>query len=117
MRETLKKIMRRTVHAGEVFNMTEYIMEYVGSSVMPIWIDEEKCTGCHRCVEACQTDILLPVNGKGKAPAVVYPGECWYCGACVMECPSENAIHLRHPLMNRARFIPLEELGQKGREV
>lgn len=35
----------------------------------------------------------------------MYPGECYYCGACVMVCP-KDAIELVHPLMNRAKFVP-----------
>lgn len=34
----------------------------------------------------------------------MYPGECYYCGACVMVCP-KDAIELVHPLMNRAKFV------------
>ena len=92
---------------------TAYTAEPVGASVRPIRFDPDKCIGCHRCVEACQTDILVPLAGKGKPPTVLYPGECWYCGACVMECPVEGAISLRHPLMNQARFRPAAELAEK----
>ncbi|MBQ9309020.1 MAG: 4Fe-4S binding protein [Clostridia bacterium] len=88
-----------------------YEAVFVGSSVMPVHFDTEKCIGCHRCANACQTDILLPIDGKGKPPTVMYPGECWYCGACVMECPT-GAISLSHPLMNRARFINADSLGK-----
>ena len=41
-------------------------------------------------------------------PVVMYPGECYYCGACVMACPVKGAIRLEHPLMNRAKFIPID---------
>ena len=34
----------------------------------------------------------------------MYPGECYYCGACVMVCP-KGAIKLAHPLMNWAKFV------------
>ena len=43
----------------------------------------------------------------GKPPIVAYPGECYYCGSCVMVCP-KDAIHLEHPLMNRAKFVPVK---------
>ena len=32
---------------------------------------------------------------------------CYYCGACVMACPHDGAIRLEHPLMNRAKFVPV----------
>ncbi|MDO4633638.1 MAG: ferredoxin family protein [Eubacteriales bacterium] len=77
----------------------------VPSSVRPIIYDQEKCIGCNRCAEVCQCDILLPSEKKGEHPIVMYPGECYYCGACVMVCPKKGAIRLEHPLMNRARFV------------
>lgn len=74
-------------------------------SVRPITYDAEKCIGCNRCAYVCQCDILVPSVNKGEHPVVMYPGECYYCGACVMECPVPGAIRLSHPLMNRAKFI------------
>lgn len=76
----------------------------------PIIINEEKCTGCNRCVEICQVDLFLPNKEKGGTPVVLYPGECWYCGCCVVECPVEDAITLRHPLMNQARWVARADL-------
>lgn len=74
----------------------------------PLRFDSEKCTGCRRCMEACQVDVLLP-GEPGKHPVAAFPGECWYCGCCVMECPT-GAIELRHPLMNRARWVKRSDL-------
>ena len=51
----------------------------------------------------------LLCSEKGKHPIVMYPGECYYCGACVMVCPNPGAIHLQHPVMNRAKFVPVKE--------
>lgn len=79
----------------------------------PVRFFSEKCTGCNRCVNACQVDIFVPNPEKGKPPIVLYPGECWYCGCCVMECPSEGAVKLRHPLMNKARWVAKDELFEK----
>lgn len=74
-------------------------------STMPIVYDSDKCIGCNRCANVCQCDILLPAETKREHPLVMYPGECYYCGACVMVCPNPGAIRLVHPLMNRARFV------------
>jgi len=85
-----------------------YSVREVPCSVRPIRYDASRCIGCNRCVQVCQCDILFPSPVKGGTPLVLYPGECYYCGACVMVCPKEGAIRLEHPLMNQARFIPAE---------
>lgn len=79
----------------------------------PVIYDEEICIGCNRCIEACQVDIFLPNPVKGKPPIVQYPGECWYCGCCVMDCPCQGAIALRHPLMNQVHWERKKNLLKK----
>ena len=81
----------------------------VMSSARPLLFDETKCVGCNACANICQVDILIPNPENGKPPIVLYPGECYYCGACVMACPNDGAIRLQHPLMNRAKFVPTKE--------
>ena len=87
--------------------MAEYrfAAEKVSASAQPLRFDAALCVGCNRCVNACQIDVMLPNPEPGRPPLVMWPGECWYCGACVMECPRKGAITLRHPLMNQARFV------------
>ncbi len=80
----------------------------------PLTFDESKCIGCNRCLEACQIDVLVPSPKKGAPPVAAFPDECWYCGCCVMDCPT-GAIHLRHPLMNQARWV--EKSSLLGKEV
>lgn len=75
-----------------------------GCSMTPVSYDGTKCIGCNRCVDVCQCDVLLPSPEKGGVPLAAWPGECCFCGACVMVCPREGAITLRHPLMNQAAF-------------
>lgn len=87
----------------------EFQAEPVCSSVSPIRYDASLCIGCNRCAAVCQCDVLLPSVKKGEHPIVMYPGECYYCGACVMECPKRGAIKLVHPLMNEAKFVPVKE--------
>ena len=84
---------------------TRYTAEKTTSSARPLRFDETLCVGCNRCVDACQIDVMLPNPEKGRPPLVMWPGECWYCGACVMECLRKGAITLRHSLMNQARFV------------
>ena len=87
----------------------EFHVEPVPCSTQPLKYDENLCIGCNRCASVCQCDILRPSPEKGKHPIVMYPGECYYCGACVMVCPRPGAIRLSHPLMNRAKFVPVRK--------
>ena len=89
----------------------ELYAEPIPCSARPISFTESICVGCNRCVTACQSDIFLPNPEKGKPPLVMYPGECFYCGACVMECPREGAIHFQHPIMNRSKFVERRDSG------
>lgn len=79
---------------------------------VPLTFDDDKCIGCNRCMEACQMDLMVPSQEKGRHPVVVYPDECWYCGCCVMECP-KDAIHLHHPLMNQTKWVEKASLLKK----
>ena len=75
----------------------------------PISFDTGKCVGCNGCLEVCQIDVFLPAEAPGYPPIVAYPDECWYCGACVMEC-SKDAIKLSHPLMNQVKWVEKSSL-------
>lgn len=92
------------MHNKKVYAMPE------APAATPIIYDETKCIGCKACIEACQVDVLLPNPEKGKPPIVQYPGECWYCGCCVMDCPNEGAITLRHPIMNQVHWVRKDSL-------
>jgi ferredoxin len=48
-------------------------------------IDEEKCTGCGLCIDACHEGALQLVNGKA---ALVSESYCDGLGACLPECPA-----------------------------
>lgn len=96
----------RKIQGREKEPASEYSLRQSPASLNPICFAPDVCIGCNRCVQVCQCDILLPSEQKGKPPVVMYPGECYYCGACVMECPRKGAISLRHPLMNQAKFVP-----------
>lgn len=85
----------------------EMYVSAIPCSARPLIFDENICIGCNRCANICQVDILIPNPVKGRPPVVLYPGECYYCGSCVMVCPREGAIRLQHPLMNQAKFVPV----------
>lgn len=49
--------------------------------------DNEKCTGCRKCVKFCNFNALAHVNGG----LMVFEDICHSCGGCKLICP-ENAI-------------------------
>ena len=54
-----------------------------------IHIDEEKCTGCGACAEACHEGAIAMVNGKARLMREDY---CDGLGDCLPACPAD-AIH------------------------
>lgn len=93
--------------------MNMFTVSPIPCSARPILFDDRLCIGCNRCAEVCQVDIFIPNPEKGKHPLVMYPGECYYCGSCVMACPQKGAIRLQHPLMNRAKFVPVKDNAEQ----
>ena len=85
----------------------EMTASVIPCSARPLKFDDSLCVGCNRCADVRQVDIMIPNPTKGKHPIVIYPGECYYCGSCVMACPNKGAISLEHPLMNQAKFVPV----------
>jgi len=49
-------------------------------------VNQEKCTGCGTCTDACPTEAIQIETGKA-----VITWECMDCGACPRVCP-EGAI-------------------------
>lgn len=60
-------------------------------------IFNDNCINCFKCVEICPGDVL---GENEKGPKVIYPDECWHCGACMMDCKA-SAIRLKLPLWMR----------------
>ena len=46
-------------------------------------VDEEKCTGCHRCVKVCPQDAI---EGEPKKPHIIIQDKCIKCGICRENC-------------------------------
>jgi len=46
-------------------------------------IDENLCTGCGQCVDACPADAIIMQDAK----AVINQSLCRQCGLCVDQCP------------------------------
>ena len=48
----------------------------------PVW-DEEKCTGCGKCAEACNYNAIAVIKEK----VLIFNELCHSCGACTYVCP------------------------------
>lgn len=48
-------------------------------------IDDEKCTGCRKCVEICRFKALTMVGDR----VMVFPELCHSCGGCMLVCPEK----------------------------
>lgn len=48
-------------------------------------VDEQECTGCGTCVEACPVEAISLIDGV----AHIDHDECTECLTCVDECPVE----------------------------
>lgn len=55
-----------------------------------IEIDEERCTGCGQCAEACAEGAIAIINGKARLMSENY---CDGLGACIGDCP-EGALRI-----------------------
>jgi Pyruvate/2-oxoacid:ferredoxin oxidoreductase delta subunit len=64
-------------------------------------VDDDACTGCELCAEACQFGALA-LNGDGTM--VVDEAACMGCGVCVSRCTNEAIALRREP----AKGEPLE---------
>lgn len=53
-----------------------------------IKVEQERCTGCGRCVAACDERLFtLEVSGFRKHAVLRFPERCTRCGKCVVQCP------------------------------
>jgi heterodisulfide reductase subunit A len=52
-------------------------------------IDEEKCTWCGKCLDACPYSALTKESFNGKMVARVNESICKGCGMCLPVCPKD----------------------------
>jgi Na+-translocating ferredoxin:NAD+ oxidoreductase subunit B len=55
------------------------------------WIDESKCIGCTKCIQACPVDAIV---GASRFMHTVIAEECTGCELCIPPCPVD-CIELR----------------------
>jgi len=69
-----------------LFVKPDFTEEADVSVLKPVW-EEEKCTGCGKCAEACNYNAIAVVKGK----VLIFNELCHSCGTCSYVCP-ENAL-------------------------
>ncbi|MBI4317784.1 MAG: ferredoxin family protein [Chloroflexi bacterium] len=67
---------------------------------MPPVVSEDGCTACGICVDICSEDVFAELTEGDRVARAKRPDECWHCGACVIDCPTQ-AIKLYIPLPMR----------------
>lgn len=92
--------------------------------VDPTW-EEESCTGCTICSEACKEDAIASDPDTGKP--IFDPVKCLFCGDCIRACPTEawkpkryghivrlGGKHGRHPMeaVEVCQFLPDEKVPE-----
>ena len=65
-------------------------------------INEDLCTGCGICMDACPVDVIRMSEYENVA-RIKYPLDCITCFSCELECP-QQAIYVG---AERARSVPL----------
>lgn len=66
----------------------------------PVW-DEEKCTGCGKCAEACNYNAIAVVKDK----VLIFNELCHSCGACTYVCP-EDALREESVSIGKVQAAP-----------
>lgn len=88
-------------------------------------IDEEKCSGCGLCANACHENAIVMVDGKAK---LVKDDFCDGFGDCLPSCPSgaititeresaaydEKAVEMRKHILAQQKMIPNHGDGCPG---
>ncbi len=97
--------------------------------VDPTW-EEDLCTGCTICSQACKEDAIVSDPDSGKP--IFDPMKCIYCGDCIRACPTESwkpkryghivrigGKHGRHPMeaVEVCKFLPDEKVEEAIRKT
>jgi len=74
-------------------------------------IDQDRCTGCGRCYDACRFDAIDKVENNGKIMYTINPTSCEGCGVCDLVC-RDNAVNMTEAVngewfVSDTRFGPM----------
>ena len=51
-------------------------------------IDNEVCTGCGACVDACMMDVIR-IDPQIEKAVIKYQKDCFACRNCQLDCPND----------------------------
>ena len=60
---------------------------FIGTKVAVM--DQAKCTGCGKCIDACRFDALARLRNNGGGKVHVLEGKCEGCALCTHICPEK----------------------------
>lgn len=80
---------------GHLFFKPEGVREEKVSIQIPS-VNQERCTGCRKCVEFCNFNALA----YAKDQLVIFDDLCHSCGGCVLVCP-EKALTEKDKIIGR----------------
>ncbi|MGD2173787.1 MAG: ATP-binding protein, partial [Candidatus Brocadiaceae bacterium] len=83
-----------------LFVRPRFTQDLAVEALKPVW-DEERCTGCGRCGEACNYNAIAVVRGR----VLLFPELCHACGVCSFVCP-EGAMAERESEIGRVQLAP-----------
>ena len=86
-----------------LFVKPDFALESDVTVLKPVW-DQEKCTGCGRCTEACNYNAIALVKGK----VLIFSELCRSCGACTYVCP-EEALREESVTVGKVQATPRHE--------
>ncbi|MCX5885722.1 MAG: 4Fe-4S binding protein [Proteobacteria bacterium] len=91
----------------------------MGEYLLSVAVDEEKCTGCMKCMRKCPTEAIRIHKGKAR----VMEDRCVDCAECMRVCPNRAWVARTNPLSVLSRFkyniaLPSPALyGQFSRDI
>ncbi|MDO4490191.1 MAG: ferredoxin family protein [Lachnospiraceae bacterium] len=78
---------------------------------MSIAINQSKCVGCKRCVEACPGNLIKIQDGKA---VIRREKDCWGCTSCLKECRvSAISYFLGADMGGRGSVLSVQEKGNE----
>ena len=69
----------------------------------PVW-DQDKCTGCGKCAQACNYNAIAVVKGK----VLIFNELCHSCGVCSYVCPT-RALTENDAVIGKVQAAPIDE--------